>query len=206
MPRKGYSREERETIYKYLLDVGRELFGSQGYRNTTLQQIYEKANISKTFFYSFFPTKDIFVARVLESQQPLMLKMAEKIMCMNEITWEERLKKLFHTCLFHKQNGIVTVTIEESIAMHRNLEKNPKILESLKKNQLTMFDDFLELCEIDKQKIDKKVMKNLFMGMLQLHNSMEESMPFFSEDAVDETAYAYAEALILYMKTCRKTL
>ena len=58
MPRVAYSEQEREQIKKELVAVGLELMAKQGIQHTTVEQIYKRVGISRTFFYSFFPTKE----------------------------------------------------------------------------------------------------------------------------------------------------
>lgn len=54
MPKVAYSEEDRERIRTELVAVGLELMAKQGIQHTTVEQIYKKVGISRTFFYSFF--------------------------------------------------------------------------------------------------------------------------------------------------------
>ena len=56
MPKVAYSEEDRERIRTELVAVGLELMAKQGIQHTTVEQIYKKVGISRTFFYSFFAT------------------------------------------------------------------------------------------------------------------------------------------------------
>ena len=53
MPRIAYSDEDRKRIRAELVRVGLELMTKQGIQHTTVEQIYKKVGISRTFFYSF---------------------------------------------------------------------------------------------------------------------------------------------------------
>ena len=79
MAKKSYSVEERQQIRQALLEIGRQLFSQQGCRHTTLPQIYEQVGISKTFFYSFFSSKEEFIEQVLYYQQPKLLAYARSL-------------------------------------------------------------------------------------------------------------------------------
>ena len=57
MPRVSYSEEDRERIRAALISVGLELMAKQGIQHTTVEQVYKKVGISRSFFYSFFSTK-----------------------------------------------------------------------------------------------------------------------------------------------------
>ena len=66
MPKVAYSEEDRERIRTQLVAVGLELMAKQGIQHTTVEQIYQAVGISRTFFYSFFPTKEDLI---VESQK-----------------------------------------------------------------------------------------------------------------------------------------
>lgn len=53
MPRVAYSEEERERIRVALVRVALDLMTKQGIQHTTVEQIYRRVGISRTFFYSF---------------------------------------------------------------------------------------------------------------------------------------------------------
>jgi AcrR family transcriptional regulator len=51
-------RERRkQEIQSFILEAAIELFGSQGYDSTTVEQICERADISRQTLYSYYPTK-----------------------------------------------------------------------------------------------------------------------------------------------------
>ena len=58
MPKVAYSDEDRERIRMQLVTVGLELMAKQGIQHTTVEQVYKRVGISRTFFYSFFATKE----------------------------------------------------------------------------------------------------------------------------------------------------
>ena len=73
MPKVAYSEEDRERIRTALITVGLELMAKQGIQHTTVAQIYKKVGISRTFFYSFFPTKEDLIVETLYLQQPKII-------------------------------------------------------------------------------------------------------------------------------------
>ena len=58
MPKVAYSEAEKAQVREALLTKGLELLAKQGIQHTTVEQIYKAVGISRTFFYSFFPTKE----------------------------------------------------------------------------------------------------------------------------------------------------
>ena len=74
MPKVSYSEEEREKIRDALVDAGLDLMTKQGIQHTTVEQIYKKVGISRTFFYTFFPTKEDLIVEALYLQQPKIIE------------------------------------------------------------------------------------------------------------------------------------
>ena len=55
MPKVAYSEIDRNKIKEDLIEAGLELYSKQGIQHTTVEQIYTRVGISRTFFYTFFP-------------------------------------------------------------------------------------------------------------------------------------------------------
>ena len=53
MPKVSYSEEDRVRIRAALASAGLELMARQGIQHTTVEQIYKKVGISRTFFYVY---------------------------------------------------------------------------------------------------------------------------------------------------------
>ncbi len=75
MPKVGYSEKERVKIREALIAVGLDLMTKQGIQHTTVEQIYKKVGISRTFFYSFFPNKEELIVRPFICSSPNSLNM-----------------------------------------------------------------------------------------------------------------------------------
>ena len=56
VPKVAYSDEDRERIRTQLVTVGLELMAKQGIQHTTVEQVYKKVGISRTFSDPFFPS------------------------------------------------------------------------------------------------------------------------------------------------------
>ena len=87
MPKVSYSEEEREKIRDALVDAGLDLMTKQGIQHTTVEQIYKKVGISRTFFYTFFPTKEDLIVEALYLQQPKIIAYAQKLMDDPSLSW-----------------------------------------------------------------------------------------------------------------------
>ena len=96
MPKVAYSEAEKAQVREALLTKGLELLAKQGIQHTTVEQIYKAVGISRTFFYSFFPTKESLIIEALYLQQPRVLVYAQKLMDAPSLSCE-RLSHNFFT-------------------------------------------------------------------------------------------------------------
>ncbi|MEY9853230.1 AcrR family transcriptional regulator [Leifsonia sp. EB41] len=55
----GLRERNAERTRDHVIDVALELFFSQGYEQTTMEQIAERADVGSTTLYRYFPTKDL---------------------------------------------------------------------------------------------------------------------------------------------------
>ena len=113
MPKVAYSEEDRERIRTALITVGLELMAKQGIQHTTVAQIYKKVGISRTFFYSFFPTKEDLIVETLYLQQPKIIAYVQELMNDPALSWRDAVKQFLHACCYGEKNGIAVLTIEE---------------------------------------------------------------------------------------------
>ena len=96
MPKVAYSEEDRERIRTELVTVGFELMAKQGIQHTTVEQIYKKVGISRTFFYSFFATKEDLIVETLYLQQPKIIEQVQRLMSDPALSWRDAVKKFLY--------------------------------------------------------------------------------------------------------------
>ena len=58
MARKAYSDEEREQVKEALMSTVIQCIVERGLIHSSIETLCRKVGISKTFFYSFFPSKE----------------------------------------------------------------------------------------------------------------------------------------------------
>ena len=76
MPRKAYSEQERERVREALLAAALQHIAAHGLKHASVETICAEVGISKTFFYSFFPSKEALVLQALSYQQQKLLAFA----------------------------------------------------------------------------------------------------------------------------------
>ena len=70
-----------------------------------MEQIYKKVGISRTFFYSFFPTKEDLIVETLYLQQPRILAYARKLMENPSLT-AGGVRTFLHACCYGEKTEL----------------------------------------------------------------------------------------------------
>lgn len=63
---KAFTDEEKEIIYKKLIETGSISIAKYGFKKTSIDDIAKKVGISKGAFYTFFPSKEVFFFKLME--------------------------------------------------------------------------------------------------------------------------------------------
>ena len=113
MPKIAYTEEEKEQIRLSLIHTGLELMSRQGIKNTTVEQIYKRVGISRTFFYSFFQAKEDLIVEALYLQQPRLIAYAQSLANDPSLTFHEATVKFLHSCCYGEKNGIAVLSVED---------------------------------------------------------------------------------------------
>lgn len=142
MPKVAYSEEDKERIRHALITVGLELIARQGMQHTTVEQIYKRVGISRTFFYTFFSTKEDLVVETLYLQQPKIIEYVQKLMASPALSWRDAVKQFLYACCHGENNGIAILTIEEQQLLFKSLSKES--YQVFRKKQLHLFGEILE--------------------------------------------------------------
>ena len=92
MARKAYSEQEREQVRIALLTTVIQCIVDRGLIHSSIDVLCKKVGISKTFFYTFFPSKEELVLEALRYQQPRLLQYARQLMEDPALSWSEGVK------------------------------------------------------------------------------------------------------------------
>ena len=185
MPRVAYSKQDRERIRTELMSVGLELMAKQGSQHTTMGQIYKKVGISRTFFYSFFPTKEDLVIETLYWQQPKIIEVVQQLMADPALSWREAVKKFLHDCCYGEESGIAVMTIEEQQQLFRRM--SGQSYQVFRQKQQRLFGDILESFGIraDVQRVN--LFTNLSLTAMVIRRALPDTLPLFVPEAAEET-------------------
>ena len=185
MPKVAYSDQERAWIREALVTTALELMAKQGIQHTTVEQIYKTVGISRTFFYSFFPTKEDLIVETLYLQQPKILAYARKLMEDPILNWQEAMEKFLHDCCYGERNGIAVLTIEEQQLIFKRLSKES--YQMFREKQARLFGTLLESFGIRANRANISLFTNLSLTVMVIRRAIPDTLPLFVPEAADET-------------------
>ena len=143
MPKVAYSDADRERIRTALITAALERMAQKGIQHTTVEEIYRSVGISRTFFYTFFPTKEDLIVETFYFQQPRILAYAQSLMDDPALSWREGVCQFLMSCCYGEQNGIAVMTLEEQQMLFRRL--SPESYQCSEKNRPACSEPFKDL-------------------------------------------------------------
>lgn len=194
MPKVAYSEEEREQIRAELVRVGLELMAKQGIQHTTVEQIYKKVGISRTFFYSFFATKEDLVVETLYLQQPKIIEYVKRLMANPALSWRDAVKQFLSTCCYGEKNGIAVLTIEEQQLLFKRLSKES--YQMFRQKQFRLSGEILENFGIKADTARVHLFTNLSLTVMVVRRAIPDTLPLFVPEAADETIEFQINAIV----------
>ena len=198
MPKVAYSEEDRVRIREELVAAGLELMAKQGIQQSTVEQIYKKVGISRTFFYSFFPTKEDLVVETLYLQQPKIIAYVRKLMADPALSWRGAVKQFLHACCYGEKNGIAVMTVEEQQMIFRRLSKES--YQEFRRKQLRLFGEILENFGIEASKERIHLFINLSLTVMVVRRAIPDTLPLFVPEAADETVDFQLNAIVVALE------
>ena len=194
MPKVAYSEEDRARIRASLVSVGLELMAKQGIQHTTVEQIYKRVGISRTFFYSFFQTKEDLIVETLYLQQPKILAYAQELMSDPALTWRDAVRQFLRACCYGEKNGIAVLTIEEQQLLFKRLsEESYRVFRD---KQLRLFGQILERFGIRASQSRIALFTNLSLTVMVIRRAIPDTLPLFVPEAADETVGFQIDAIV----------
>ena len=94
MARKAYSEEDRVQVRNALMTTMIQCIADRGLIHSSIDVLCRKVEISKTFFYSFFSSKEELVLYALRYQQPKLLDYARSLMEDPGLSWRAGVENL----------------------------------------------------------------------------------------------------------------
>ncbi len=188
MPRKAYSEQEREQVRTALLTTVIQCIADQGLIHSSIDILCKKVGISKTFFYTFFASKEDLVLEALRYQQPRLLYYAQQLMDDPSISWQDGVRTFLETCAYGEKKGIAVLSIEEEQEVYRCLSREN--FQTFRDDQTKLFRDLLVIFGLPANSIDPRLFGNLALSMMMVYKAIPNTIPFlFPEVAEDMVAF-----------------
>lgn len=201
MPKVAYSEAQREQIRKDLVAAGLELMTKQGIRHTTVEQIYQKVGISRSFFYTFFPTKEDLVVEMLYLQQPRVVEYARRLLADPELSWRQAVAKFLHSCCCGERTGIVVLTVEEQQKIFHRL--SPEGYQSFRDKQRRLFGQLLTIFGVRPEAERISLFTNLCLAVMVIQRAIPGSLPLLVPEAADATMDLQINAIVEWLDRLR---
>lgn len=195
------SRKEKELLRREnnILDAAEEIFACEGYENTTMNEIAQKAEFSKRTLYQYFENKcDLYLSTVLRLYKSLGIYI-EELEFTQKIGYE-KLKELFYGLYsFYKENKSIFRLIYDVSKVRINTD-NPKVNE-LFQIECSITKTLSSLIELGKkdgsipEELDTELTSNsLLFLLIGLFNQLT-----ITRDPLSKTIDVPEEKLIQYI-------
>ena len=194
MPKVAYSDADRERVRDDLITVALEKMARQGIQHTTVEEIYRSVGISRTFFYTFFPTKEDLIVEALYTQQPKVLAHAQRLMDNPAFSWREGVRQFLVSCCYGEQSGIAVMTLEEQQNLFRRL--SPESYQVFREKQANLFGNILKCFGIRADKETIGLFTNLSLTVMVIRRAVPKNLPFLVPEAVDATVEFQINAIV----------
>lgn len=194
MSRKAYSEEERSQLRKTLLNLTLQSIIERGVVHSSINYLCKELGISKTFFYSFYSSKEELILDAIRYQQAKLVAFAEALMADKNKSWLEALEVFLRRCCEGSKNGIAVLSIEEEQEVYKCLsEENFK---AFQQDQLVFYEKIMAIFTIPTNKLEPKLLGNMVLAMIMTYKAIPHTMPFLFADMADEMVEFQLQAIL----------
>lgn len=204
MARKAYSEQEREQVRTALLNTVIQCIVDRGLIHSSIDVLCKKVGISKTFFYTFFPSKEELVLEALRYQQPKLLQYARQLMDDPALSWRDGVRTFLETCVYGEKKGIAVLSLEEEQEVYRCLsQENFRIF---REEQTTLFRELLMIFGLSADRIEPRLFGNLTLSMIMVYKAIPNTMPFLFPEMVENMVNFQINALLDEMQRAKECI
>lgn len=204
MARKAYSEQEREQVRTALLTTVIQCIVDRGLTHSSIDVLCKKVGISKTFFYTFFSSKEELVLEALRYQQPKLLEYARQLMEDPAFSWREGVRTFLELCVYGEKRGIAVLSIEEEQEVYRCLSQEN--FQTFRGEQTRLFRDLLVIFGIPAGSIDSRLFGNLALSMMMVYKAVPDTMPFLFPEVAEDMVEFQINALLDELQRVKETV
>ena len=191
MGRKAYSEQEREQVRTALLTTVIQCIVDRGLIHSSIDVLCKKVGISKTFFYTFFPSKEELVLEALRYQQPKLLQYARQLMGDPALSWRDGVRTFLETCAYGEKQEIYRCLSQENFQAFRD-------------DQMKLFCDLLVIFGLPVGCIEPRLFGNLALSMMMVYKAIPNTMPFLFPEMAEDMVEFQINALLDEMQRVKE--
>ena len=180
MARKAYSEEDRVQVRNALMTTMIQCIADRGLIHSSIDVLCRKVEISKTFFYSFFSSKEELVLYALRYQQPKLLDYARSLMEDPGLSWRAGVETFLRHCLS---------------------EEN---FQAFRRDQIILYGKLLSIFGLPVDSIDPRLFGNLALSMMMVHKAIPDTMPFLFPEVAEDMVDFQVRALVDEMERVKE--
>ena len=189
MSRKAYSEEERGLIRSRLMDVAAALFKEKGIRDTNIDEIYTPVGISKTFFYSFFPSKAVLAIAIMKEGMGGIGDLFRRNVW--EYGAENGIRETFSEVI---SGGFYIPGEDDQVYIREHLSEQELI--GFQNDLVVLFSDMLYTVGVPASKLDPRVVCNMTMSVLTTRMTEGRRMLLTFAETADNTSSLQIKSLV----------
>ena len=158
----------------------------RGLIHSSIDVLCGKVGISKTFFYSFFSSKEELVLHALRYQQPRLLDYARQLMEDPALSWRAGVETFLKNCCYGAESGVAVLSIEEEQQARRCLSEEN--FQAFRQDQVSY----------------PRLFGNLALSMMMVHKAIPDTMPFLFPEVAEDMVEFQVRALVDEMERVKE--
>ena len=202
MARKAYSEEERVEVRNALMATVVQCIVDRGLIHSSIDVLCKSVGISKTFFYTFFPSKEELVLEALRCQQPKLLDYAHQLMDDSSLSWRAGVETFLKNCCYGAKSGVAVLSIEEEQQVYRCLSEEN--FQAFRRDQVLFYSRLLAIFGLPVDSIDPRLFGNLALAMMMVQEAIPDTMPFLFPEVAEEMVDFQVKALVDEMERIKE--
>lgn len=202
MARKVYSEKDREKVRKALINTMIQCIVDRGLIHSSIDVLCKRVGISKTFFYTFFSSKEELVLEALRYQQPRLLDYAHQLMEDPALSWREGVETFLKNCCYGGKSGVAILSIEEEQQVHHCLSNES--FHAFRQDQVSFYGKLLSIFGLPADGIDPRLFGNLALVMMMVQKAIPDTMPFLFPEVADDMVNFQVRGLVDGMERVKK--
>ena len=171
-----------------------QCIADRGLIHSSVDVLCRKVGISKTFFYSFFSSKEELVLYALRYQQPKLLDYARSLMEDPKLSWRAGVETFLKSCCYGAKSGVAVLSIEEEQQVRHCLSEEN--FQAFRQDQVSFYGKLLSIFGLPVDSIDPRLFGNLALAMMMVHKAIPDTMPFLFPEVAEDMVEFQVRALV----------